>query len=196
MFTPQDCCDQPEDSGPLASRNRKRAPLATPQAAPQVGVGYPGVPFRADLSIRWCIRRDMNEVLAIESLSFPHPWSEDDFIRVLRNRNAIGMVCEHIPSQKNVGFMVYELHRNRLHVLNFAVHPEHRRTGVGAAMIQKLRNKLSPDRRSRIMLEIHENNLDAQLFFARQGFRAVSVLRNFYAEHAGDAYQFLLRYSQ
>ena len=40
--------------------------------------------------IRWMIRRDMPEVLAIESQSFEFPWSEEDFINCLRQRPALG----------------------------------------------------------------------------------------------------------
>ena len=63
--------------------------------------------------IRWMIRRDMMEVLEIENQSFEFPWSEEDFIRCLRQRNCIGMVAEH--DERVAGFMIYELHRNRLH---------------------------------------------------------------------------------
>jgi len=38
------------------------------------------------------------------------------------------------------------------------------------------------------MLEVRETNLDAQLFFRRMGFRAVSVLRDFYDDTVEDAY--------
>jgi [ribosomal protein S18]-alanine N-acetyltransferase len=136
--------------------------------------------------IRWMIRRDMPEVLAIENLSFEFPWSEEDFIRCLRQRNCIGMVSEH--EERVVGFMIYELHRNRLHVLNFAVHPEMRRRHVGTRMVSKLIGKLSPQRRDRIMLEVRETNLFAQLFFRQLGFRAISVLRDFYDDTVEDAY--------
>ena len=44
--------------------------------------------------IRWMIRRDMPEVLDIERDSFEFPWSEEDFMRCLRQRNCIGMVAE------------------------------------------------------------------------------------------------------
>ena len=44
-------------------------------------------------------------------------------------------------------------------------------------MIAKLIAKLSSQRRSRIVLEVRETNLAAQLFFRENGFRAVSVLR-------------------
>ncbi len=136
--------------------------------------------------IRWMIRRDMTEVLAIENGSFEFPWTEDDFIRCLRQRNCIGMVAEH--DERVAGFMIYELHKTRLHILNFAVHPDHRRRGVGAHMAEKLTGKLSYQRRTRILLEIRETNLPAQLFFRALGFRAISVLRDFYDDTTEDAY--------
>ncbi|MCA9267862.1 MAG: ribosomal protein S18-alanine N-acetyltransferase [Planctomycetales bacterium] len=136
--------------------------------------------------IRWMIRRDMPEVLYAEQNSFEFPWSEDDFIRCLRQRNCIGMVAE--CEESVVGFMIYELHKNRLHVLNFAVSPQWRRKGVAQQMIEKLSNKLSHQRRDRILLEVRETNLAAQLFFKSVGFRAVSVLRDFYDDTTEDAY--------
>jgi len=136
--------------------------------------------------IRWMIRRDMPEVLAIEKHCFEFPWQDEDFIRCLRQRNCIGMVAE--AGERVVGFMIYELHKSRLHILNFAVHENFRRRGVGRQMAKKLVGKLSRERRSRIMLEIRETNLPAQLFFRSLGFRAVSVLRDFYEDTPEDAY--------
>ena len=136
--------------------------------------------------IRWMIRRDMQSVLDIEERSFEFPWSEDEFIRCLRQRNCIGMVAQ--KNEEVVGFMIYELHKNRLHILNFAVHPEFRRQNIGSSMVEKLVSKLSYQRRSRIMLEVRETNLPAQLFFKDLGFKAVSVLREFYEDSVEDAY--------
>jgi [ribosomal protein S18]-alanine N-acetyltransferase len=143
--------------------------------------------------IRWMIRRDMPMVLAIEDASFEFPWSEEEFIRCLRQRNCIGMVAE--LNDEVVGFMIYELHKNRLHLLNFAVNPNIRRSCVGTAMMDKLIGKLSSDRRNRILLEVRETNLDAQLFFRRLGFRAISVLRDFYEDTTEDAYLMQFRMS-
>jgi ribosomal-protein-alanine N-acetyltransferase len=136
--------------------------------------------------IRWMIRRDMPEVLAIEAESFEFPWLEEDFIRCLRQRNCIGMVAEH--DDRVVGFMIYELSKSRIQVLNFATAARYRRRGVGAQMIAKLIGKLSAQRRTRIALEVRETNLAAQLFFRENGFRAVSVLRNYYEDTPEDAY--------
>ena len=40
--------------------------------------------------IRWLIRRDMDEVLSIEQGSFEYPWTEEEFLCCLRQRNCIG----------------------------------------------------------------------------------------------------------
>jgi ribosomal-protein-alanine N-acetyltransferase len=140
--------------------------------------------------IRWMIRRDMPEVLQTEQESFEYAWSEEDFLRCLRQRNCIGMVAEQ--GEKVVGFMIYELHKAKLHILNFAVHPTCRRSHVGSQMVAKLISKLSSHRRTRITLEVRETNLGAQLFFRAQGFRAVRVLRGYYEDSGEDA--FLMQY--
>ncbi|HEX3998495.1 MAG TPA: ribosomal protein S18-alanine N-acetyltransferase [Pirellulales bacterium] len=145
------------------------------------------------IHIRWMIRRDMADVIAIENESFEFPWSEDDFVRCLRQRNCIGMVAE--MDDQVVGFMIYELHKNRLHILNFAVADRYRRLGIGSQMVAKLAGKLSDQRRTRILLEIRETNLPAQLFFRHNGFRAVSVLHEFYEDTPEDAYLMQFRHA-
>lgn len=136
--------------------------------------------------IRWMIRRDMPEVCQIEQESFEYPWTEEDFLRCLRQRNCIGMVAEQ--GERVVGFMIYELHKAKLHILNFAVHPHYRRGGVGGLMVSKLISKLSTHRRTSITLEVRETNLSAQLFWKVCGFRATKVVRRFYDDSGEDAF--------
>jgi ribosomal-protein-alanine N-acetyltransferase len=137
--------------------------------------------------IRWMIRRDMPEVMRTERASFEFAWTEDDFLRCLRQRNCIGMVAEE--NDAVVGFMIYELHRSRLTVLNFAVHPSVRRTGIGSMMVAKLVYKLVSHHRQKITLAVRERNLEAQMFFRRHGFHATKLLRKYYEDSGEDAYQ-------
>jgi [ribosomal protein S18]-alanine N-acetyltransferase len=138
------------------------------------------------IQIRWLIRRDMHEVLSIERACFEHPWTEEDFLACLRQRNCIGMVAE--ADHRIIGFMIYELHKAKLRILNFATGPDVRRQGVGAQMLRRLVDKLSQQRRSEILVEVRETNLDAQFFYRSQGFRAVCVLRSHYDDTFEDAY--------
>ncbi len=142
--------------------------------------------------IRWMIRRDMSAVLAIENASFAFPWSEEEFLRCLRQRNCIGQVAE--KDDLVMGFMIYELHKYRLHVLNFAVDPTCRRSSIGRCMVKDIVRILSHGRRNRIMLEVRETNVEAQQFFKQMGFCATTVLREFYEDTAEDAYVMQYRY--
>lgn len=139
--------------------------------------------------VRWLIKRDMDEVLRIEMLCFPQRWTREDFMHYLRQRNVIGMVADN--GHDVVGFMLYELHKSKLKVINFAVHPDWQRLGVGTAMVNRLKNKLHNDRRRReILLTVRESNLHAQLFFSELNFRAIGVSRREYEDTGEDGYQF------
>lgn len=144
------------------------------------------------VNIRWMISRDMAEVHRIEEESYEFPWSDDDFTRCLRQRFVVGMVAE--VQDRPVGFMVYELHKNRIDLLNLSVSPDCRRQGVGATLVRKLVSKLSTGKRSMIMLEIRETNLSAQLFFREQGFKAISLLRNFYPDDCPGEDAYLMQF--
>jgi ribosomal-protein-alanine N-acetyltransferase len=113
-------------------------------------------------------------------------WSEEDFLCWLRQRNCIGMVAER--QERIVGFMIYELLKSQLHVLNFAVTPWARRQAAGSQMVEKLVNKLSQQRRQEICLEVRETNLAAQLFFRNQGLQANGVLCGHFEDTEEDAY--------
>lgn len=139
-----------------------------------------------NVSIRWMIRRDLAEVVEIERLSFEQRWDEKVFLQVLRQRTCIGIVAEH--NHRVVGFMVYELHKNMIAILNFAVHPDYQNKRVGAQLINRVKDKLSQQRRREIILEVRETNLPAQIFFRKMDFRAVSVLENYFEDVGEDAY--------
>lgn len=146
------------------------------------------------VDVRYMIRRDLEECLVIEKRSFEFPWTEEDFLTSLRQRNCIGMISEE--RQAIVGYMTYELLMKRIHVTNFAVHPEFRHQGVGTQMVGKLIRKLSQQRRQEIVLEVRETNLSAHLFFRSMGFLADPViLRKWYYDTDEDAYQFFYQLS-
>ena len=136
--------------------------------------------------MRCMIRRNMPEVLAIESESFEFPWLEEDFLHALSCYNVAGMVAEY--DGRVVGFMIYDFHKRHYHILNFAVASDYRRRGVGVQMLESTKRKLRSQRRTRIMLEVRETNVAGQQFFASQKFRAVGIVRNYYQDTPEDAY--------
>lgn len=150
------------------------------------------------MHIRYIRRRDLPAIMAIETRSYVNPWTEDEFVTQLRQRNTIGMCVEIANNGRDVlsGYIIYELHKNKLHILNMAVEPAVRRWGVGRLMILKLSNTLNVTGRNRIEALVRETNLPAQLFFKAMGFRATNVIRNAYDDSDEDAYSFVLRAKQ
>ncbi len=144
------------------------------------------------IHLRWLLPRDLRAVLAIEAECFALPWSEKDFMDCLRHPHCVCIVAEH--DERVVGFMVYELSKSQIRVFNLAVAPSYRRCGVATQMIRNLIDKPSSRRRRWISLVVRETNLAAQLFFRAHGFRAVSILREFYTETSEDAYLMRYRY--
>ena len=187
------------------------------QTAPPADSSLIPIPCPLPVHVRWMIRRDFQRVLDIEFESHEFPWHAWDFVRVLRQRNCIGMVAEaewpvdsgqwsvkkkntptaHYPLTTDhssiVGYMIYELDKTRIHVVNFTVAFEFRRRGVGAAMIATLIAKLHIQRRRRIVLKVRESNLPAQQFLRAQGFHYVRTRKGVYdpMETSDDEYEFV-----
>lgn len=180
---------------------RRQSSSAVPAAATglaTLAADQPSTPTR--VSIRWMLRRDMDDVLAIERSNFEFPWHPNDFFRCLRQRNCIGIVAEccdkDVPdhSEKVVAFSIYELHQAHIHILNLAIDRAFHRRSIGSQLINKIIAKLSLQRRQRITLEVRESNLAAQLFFRSLGFTATAVLRDFYPMDAIGEDAYLFRY--
>ena len=136
--------------------------------------------------VRWMVRRDFAEVLAIEEMCFEFPWTEQEFRQCLQQPNCLGIVAEY--EGRIVGFIVYETPKNRIFVTNIAVEPEFQRHGIARQMIQKLVTKMIYQQRHKIAIEIRETNLSALLCFRALGFKAATILKNFYENQSEDAY--------
>lgn len=144
---------------------------------------------------RWFIHKDLESVLEIEQASFDHPWTERDFRAVFRIRETMGHVAEPNDSRCRVaGFMITELKKRRIDLINLAVAPDCRRMGVGQQMLGHLIGKLHPGQRTAITAVVRESNLGGQLFFRDTGFVAVRVLRGYYQDDGDGEDGYLMEY--
>jgi len=143
--------------------------------------------------IRWMIRRDLIEVVEIESQSFEHPRSGGEMLSRLRKLNVIGVIAEH--SNHVLGFMFFELQPGAMELTTIAVHDEHRRKGIGSALLDHLARKLNPYCRKRIRCEIRETNVAGQVFFRANRFQATDVLHGLYYESDEAAYAMERKYT-
>ena len=137
--------------------------------------------------IRWMIRADLPEVLAIENASFDPPWVEQDFLNALKQKNCIGMVAVHADAV--LGYMIYELCKHELKLITLAVHPTWRRMRVGTAMVEKMKAKLSYTRRPVLSMILGERNLSAQLFMQACELKCTQIMKGWHEASGEDGYE-------
>lgn len=153
----------------------------------------------------WLLRMHLSEVLRIERQSFRVPWTRDDFMRMLRGRNVIGLVAE-IPATEVAGhvvrfdppavagYCVYASANDGIVLTNMAVDPQFRHHGIGRRFLERLECKLKGPRRQ-IIAEVDERNLQAQRFFRACGWRCVAIARHL-GHDGGALYRFRRRKQQ
>lgn len=137
--------------------------------------------------IKWLVRADMADVLQIENQTpIEARWTEDNMLNALRKRNTIGMVIE--IGHKIVGYMIYELHKDRLVLLKLAVEKWHQGHGIGTELVVKLKSKLLQQARRFLEVTVAESDLPAQLFLNSNGFNCEEIVHNQFMAFDDDAY--------
>ena len=140
---------------------------------------------------------DIPKVKRIEDMSFEFPWTEEAFATCLKrktvHRNTFGMIAEQ--QEMIVGYIIYQLHRRRVHILNIAVKPDSRRLGICRQLFNALVLQLSfTECCKTVFMEVRETNLSAQLTFRSLGFKATSILKDFYDESITKEDAFMMQY--
>lgn len=117
----------------------------------------------SNFQFRWLIRRDVHSILPMIGIS------EDDLITLLRQRNVIGVVLVEEQTQRNVGVVIYELHKMELNVVHFGCDRQYADIYF-PAMVQRMTDKLSEQRRTRLHVNVPEHDLSSQIRLSELGF--------------------------
>jgi ribosomal-protein-alanine N-acetyltransferase len=129
-------------------------------------------------------RKDLGAVLRLEAASHEDPWSREVFQAYLASPRVLAELVER--DGRLAAFHLVELEERRLHVLNLTVGEEHRRQGVGRAILARV-DEIARERELPVIeLEVRESNLGAQLLYRACGYEAVEILRAHY--HVEDGY--------
>lgn len=140
-------------------------------------------------TIRWGIRKDLPEILAIEDRCFEYPWDEQTFLQHMWHRDCVLLVADNAAGV--MGYCLYYLHPTAIEIANVAVHPGYRHQGVGRKfMAQLLKTLRPPGKRRTAFSVVWERNLDGQLFFRACGFQCRKVIKNHWLDTGDDAYRF------
>ena len=148
--------------------------IADPQA---VREGAEGV------SVRPLAYGDLPGVLSIERRAFLTPWSMAMFVLELSKPSGICLAAA--AGDELAGYLVCSRYDQVWHLMNVAVAPERRRSGIARRLISQLVEEAGG--KLPFTLEVRVSNHRAIGMYERFGFRSAGVRPRYYHDNGEDA---------
>lgn len=133
-------------------------------------------------------REDLDQLFALDQICFRPgiSYSKAELNSLLRHRHSISCAAVDAdnPGRKIVGFAIAEHYAERGrgigHVVTIDVAPDQRRRGIGERLMQTLTDGLIEADVTLIRLEVAVDNIEAQAFYRKLGFRPGARIAGFY----------------
>jgi len=130
---------------------------------------------------------DLDEVMAIEEVSFPTPWPRRLFEEEIVREFSDALVAFPAEGEGVLGYSVCWIVADESHLLNIAVRPDARERGVGGALLGECIRRVARMGAGRIYLEVRAGNASAIRMYEREGFSFLGIRRGYYADTGEDA---------
>ena len=149
-----------------------------------------------ELRFRRMKLEDVEQVYAIDVLSFALPWSERSYrFELTENRNSRTWVAEALDGHGRaqvVGMIVVWVILDEAHVATIAILPEFRRMHIGQRLLALALEDAVQSGATQAYLEVRRTNLAAQNMYQRFGFIVNGVRPRYYLDNGEDALLMML----
>jgi ribosomal-protein-alanine N-acetyltransferase len=134
-------------------------------------------------------KEDIDQVLLIEQASFSMPWSRNLFLSEFRSPGVSNLMVAvaDAPVRRVVGYIVFWIVEDEMHILNLAVAPSCRRKGIARELVTAAINRAGRKGAQRAFLEVRASNAAAQKLYSSLGFTGTSIRRDYYDAPVEDA---------
>lgn len=121
----------------------------------------------------------------LERLCFAKPWSEESLREECENPNAVFLAA--VADDELLGYCGMHTVLDECYMDNVAVSPEHRREGIGRALVLALCEEAGQRGAAFLTLEVRPTNEAAVRLYQSLGFAEVGRRKNFYTAPVEDA---------
>ena len=132
------------------------------------------------VSIRPAERADLLAIVRIENESFPQPWPYDAFERFLGTPGFLVAVEDGAVAGYIVADVSRQFGRQLGHVKDIAVHPDHRDSGIGTALLTRGLAVLTAHGADSVKLEVRRSNDGAKRLYRQFGFEPLRRIPGYY----------------
>lgn len=132
----------------------------------------------------------ISQIMEIEKVSFPTPWHKRIFELEIGKPRSFHSVFK--LEDKVVGYLISWMLYDEIHILNVAIHPEHRRGGIGRKLIEYTIAHFRPKGAMTVILEVRTSNIAAQNLYEKMGFEVLRTRKKYYSDTGEDALVMML----
>ena len=132
----------------------------------------------------------LNDIIAIEKSSFPKPWTKEMFLGSAGNKLVSFIVA--VEENKVIGYCLFSIICETAEILNIAVSPDFRGGGFAKQMLEYVIDKIKNNGVKNILLDVRVSNTAAKQLYAKFGFQAFGVRKNYYGNEDGLALRKIL----
>jgi ribosomal-protein-alanine N-acetyltransferase len=123
---------------------------------------------------------DLDEVMAIETRAYRHPWTHGIFRDCLHVGYCCWVYQEH---GELVAYGVMAVGAGEAHLLNLCVRPESRRQGLGRMFLVHMIDLAIAHQAATLLLEVRPSNRAALRLYRAMGFSEVGIRKGYYPTH-------------
>lgn len=127
------------------------------------------------------VAADLPQVMELERLAFPNPWTPGLFLHELK-LSFSRLYLARNAARRLLGYACWWLVGDEVHILNVAVHPDARRNGTGRALVQRVVEDALAHNAASVSLEVGRTNEPATALYRSMGFSEVGLRRNYYGQ--------------
>ena len=132
---------------------------------------------------------DLRAIEEIERRSYPTPWSRSMFAGELAKPSSVCLGAFEAEGEHGAlcGYLIVSRYVDAWHVMNVAVHPDHRARGIATMLLERLFALTADDERRGYTLEVRVSNETAIRLYERLGFQGRGIRRGYYTDNREDA---------
>lgn len=130
---------------------------------------------------------DLARIAELERGSFADPWSRESFRQLLGTPTVYFRCIREDVGAPALGYVVAWFVADEGEIANLAVDPEHRRRGLGAALLDGALLEAARRGAAAVYLEVRESNADARRLYASRRFVEVGRRTRYYRKPVEDA---------
>lgn len=137
------------------------------------------------MNIRKMQKDDVDQMTAIEAISFSQPWSKKLFEEAINHENLLFLVAE--IDGIIAGYCGLYMVLDEGNVINVAVEENFRNQHIAMNLLVKLLDEGSKRGIKAFTLEVRQHNVLAIHLYEKLGFQSVGIRKNFYEKPIENA---------